>query len=480
VCRESQSRIEDVFPDNATQRTILSLVIKCPNETCKWTGELRDREKHLASCPEEVVKCTSKNCTEKMAIKDLENHLTTCQWRMIGCRHCGMERPVCQLSTHYLECKKIPVDCPNNCGETIPREETRRHLRCCPEEVVKCTSRNCTETMARKNLEEHVATTCQWRMLRCEHCGMQHPACQQLDHEVNCKRFPVNCPENCGKVIPRNEIKAHTETDCPLVIVSCPYAKMGCPTKVRRRDIDLHTRSASGDHLDLACDKLIKTSDENEKLKQTTEKLEEKLRNTLNEHEQLKERTRKIEEKLNLHRYDQIVATQKKLEQDTLTIKTQLANKVTKRETLDMISEKTRGRESGLDRRLPNSQDSKFLDDLNRAKNDLRREINTVRNELYQERDNLNQKVSSVENTLHKKIDDGTVLALVASQQTNRPATAPQMAAPMTCPPMMCPPMMCPPMMCPPMMCPPMMTAFQGRTCTRDLIALCAEKVSLE
>ena len=274
--------------------------------------------------------------------------------------------------------------------------------------------------------------------------------------------------------------------------------------QVLRKGIDSHIQSALGNHLDLACDKVIKTSHENKKLKKTTEKLEEKLRkydqivatqkkleqdtftiktqaannvtkleeklrNTLKEHEQLKERTRKIEEKLyktdnerdyilteheqlkertrkieeklDLRKYDQIVATQKKLEQDTLTIKTQLAKKVTKRETLDMISEKTRGRESGLDRRLPNSQDSKFLDDLNRAKSDLRREIDTVRNVLDQGIDKLNQKISCVENTLHKKIDDGAdrhrrdiadavsqqvlPFALVASQ-ANRPAPAPQ------------------------------------------------------
>ena len=33
-----------MFPDNATGRKILSLVIKCPNEGCSWTGEIRDKE----------------------------------------------------------------------------------------------------------------------------------------------------------------------------------------------------------------------------------------------------------------------------------------------------------------------------------------------------------------------------------------------------------------------------------------------------
>ena len=35
---------QDVFPDKATERKILSLVIKCPSEGCNWAGELRSKE----------------------------------------------------------------------------------------------------------------------------------------------------------------------------------------------------------------------------------------------------------------------------------------------------------------------------------------------------------------------------------------------------------------------------------------------------
>ena len=36
--------LKDVFPDKATERKILSLVIKCSSEGCDWTGELRNKE----------------------------------------------------------------------------------------------------------------------------------------------------------------------------------------------------------------------------------------------------------------------------------------------------------------------------------------------------------------------------------------------------------------------------------------------------
>ena len=34
---------QDVFPDKATERKILSLAIMCPNDDCIWTGELRNK-----------------------------------------------------------------------------------------------------------------------------------------------------------------------------------------------------------------------------------------------------------------------------------------------------------------------------------------------------------------------------------------------------------------------------------------------------
>ena len=45
--------------------------------------------------------------------------------------------------------------------------------------IVSCTNVNCEETMVRKDLDEHVTSACQWRMVHCEHCGGPHPKCQE-------------------------------------------------------------------------------------------------------------------------------------------------------------------------------------------------------------------------------------------------------------------------------------------------------------
>ena len=38
--------------------------------------------------------------------------------------------------------------------------------------VVSCTNENCKETMVRKDLDEHVTVTCQWRIIHCSYCGV--------------------------------------------------------------------------------------------------------------------------------------------------------------------------------------------------------------------------------------------------------------------------------------------------------------------
>lgn len=45
LCNVSTAFItQDIFPDRATERKILSLCIKCSSTGCEWTGELRGKE----------------------------------------------------------------------------------------------------------------------------------------------------------------------------------------------------------------------------------------------------------------------------------------------------------------------------------------------------------------------------------------------------------------------------------------------------
>lgn len=83
------SRQQDIFSDRATERKILSLIIKCPSEGYQWTGELRAKNTHLTHCPHEVVSCTNYGCLVTLPRRALQEHLTSaCDHRIICCSYC--------------------------------------------------------------------------------------------------------------------------------------------------------------------------------------------------------------------------------------------------------------------------------------------------------------------------------------------------------------------------------------------------------
>lgn len=135
--------------------------------------------------------------------------------------------------------------------------------------------------------------TCHWRILPCDHCSEPYPKCNMQDHIVQCSKFPVACPNICGRSIPREMVLNHTENDCPLTIIPCPYSKTGCEIKLQRKQVECHLQSATSFHLELACVKLENTEF---RLTNTEAKLLEtqvKLSNT-------EEATRKLTEKLDI------------------------------------------------------------------------------------------------------------------------------------------------------------------------------------
>jgi len=88
-------------------------------------------------------------------------------------------------------------------------------------------------------------------------------------------------------------IPNHTESDCPLTIISCPYVKTGCEIKLQRKQVESHLQSATSLHLELACVKFESTE---VRLTSTEAKLYEtqvKLYNT-------EKTTRKLLEKLDI------------------------------------------------------------------------------------------------------------------------------------------------------------------------------------
>ncbi|CAH3129395.1 unnamed protein product [Porites lobata] len=176
------------------------------------------------------------------------------------------------------------IKCPNECcdwrGELREKEN---HLASCPWKIVSCTNEKCGEHLARKDLTEHVANTCVWRILRCLYCQEHHPQCQMEAHLENCEGLLTACPNDCGIKITIEKVSDHVENTCPLTEVPCPYNWLGCFLKIQREVLESHLQSETRYHLHLSCCKLNDTKNEVRNLQLEVEKLQGQEDNHHNE-----------------------------------------------------------------------------------------------------------------------------------------------------------------------------------------------------
>ena len=104
----------------------------------------------------------------------------------------------------------------------------------------------------RRMLGEH-RNICTMRVIACEYCGNGQKACEMEVHFDRCTDYPVPCPNNCGKKVPRNSVDAHLSVDCPLQVVKCPFREYGCEKMMERKLVDLHEREYLQSHFKLTC-----------------------------------------------------------------------------------------------------------------------------------------------------------------------------------------------------------------------------------
>ncbi|KAM7436802.1 hypothetical protein ABFA07_013447 [Porites harrisoni] len=227
--REGLDRDRDVFPDNATGRKILSMVIKCPSDGCSWTGELRNKELPLRE-PVQTI-CGHRFCKacleEHLRRQEVQNQPCTCP-----ADREGLNRDQPDVFPDKATARKIlsmVIKCPSDgCSWTGELRNKEANLEACTFKMVACTKEHCLEQVKRKDLEQHVTITCAWRIIECEYCEEPHPKRHLQVHLENCSKIPLTCSNSCGKLIPREMIPNHIDNDCPLSLVSCPLAQIGC------------------------------------------------------------------------------------------------------------------------------------------------------------------------------------------------------------------------------------------------------------
>ena len=102
------------------------------------------------------------------------------------------------------------------------------------------------------DVEAHVGR-CPKQPWRCPHCAFIGLREGGEEHLRVCEQFPVACPNRCETGhVQRACVQQHL-LECPLEIVSCEYAEMGCGVRLPRSEMREHVRESSQDHLLKMC-----------------------------------------------------------------------------------------------------------------------------------------------------------------------------------------------------------------------------------
>ncbi len=87
------------------------------------------------------------------------------------------------------------------------------------------------------DLKQHT-TFCPKRPWKCLYCSFQSTHSKAItDHTLQCDYQPVPCPNHCEiGTVPRCHVEKHLLT-CPLQLVDCEFASVGCDLRVPRKDL---------------------------------------------------------------------------------------------------------------------------------------------------------------------------------------------------------------------------------------------------
>ena len=117
--------------------------------------------------------------------------------------------------------------------------------------------------------KQHI-NACPKRPWKCHHCDFKWTFEAGIQHMEECTNYPVPCPNKCEIhvpvvsqalplssdcqtqtqicMIPRYDIEKH-RAECPLEIVACEFADVGCNVRTTRQELKRHMEESQQEHL---------------------------------------------------------------------------------------------------------------------------------------------------------------------------------------------------------------------------------------
>ena len=179
----------------------------------------------------------------------LTRELTKEEIKMFSCLECGgLLRESHVTSDGMQKCKPCTdVNNPNTIPFTVTDNAIEGLNSICP-----LKSRGCEWIGKIYQLTQHLEN-CGLFLVDCEwNCGMVMDRSNIEAHSMHCEEVMVECDKKCGvEKLRKRDMKIHKQNSCPFAVVPCVYARYGCPTMVERRILKTHVQDKSTDHLEM-------------------------------------------------------------------------------------------------------------------------------------------------------------------------------------------------------------------------------------
>ena len=153
-----------------------------------------------------------------------------------------------EIKRLYIYCTKKEKGCEWQ-GELNDIDNHLGNSDGCQFEEVKC-SNECGKMIQRQYLTSHVETECSRRKVNCQYC---HDAGEHQfiegQHKEECPKLPLPCPNKCEiENVMRKDMEAHRK-ECPLEMIQCEYYSVGCGVRMAREDKKKHENEEVKEHL---------------------------------------------------------------------------------------------------------------------------------------------------------------------------------------------------------------------------------------
>ena len=160
-CPKCQRVTKELIPKETFFEKLMKLKMICRNHIyqCPWNGIYEDYKDHIENeCLKETINCPNKGCAIKLRREEMTQHVQKCEYREYICNKCLDKMAYIDKKLHKNLCPRGEILCPQNCGESIEREDYSEHKKVCKNSDIHCPFKifGCKDKFQRNKKEERL------------------------------------------------------------------------------------------------------------------------------------------------------------------------------------------------------------------------------------------------------------------------------------------------------------------------------------